>query len=240
MVWFVAWGAPYSSPAICLTKEEAERFESMRQALGEKLRAEWSASGRDLYLNTAAAGRERLNYATGGPDWPKFRSEKGPTLSEGWRWPVPNPHFRSPMRSVPKVIKDIICGPNAYAVSERVIDIIERIEPGVHQFLPHELIAPDGSVHPERRWLLNVCTRVQAIDPERSDVVVDPLGLFAQRPYSGPLVFRKEETERRAIWEEYRYCFGRTIISDRFWAGLQRAGCKGWKPIHGSTHMAEV
>jgi len=50
-----------------------------------------------------------------------------------------------------------------YAISQRVIGIIEAIEPNVHQYLAYQMLQPDGSVHPDQRWMLNVCTRADVV-----------------------------------------------------------------------------
>ena len=114
----------------------------------------------------------------------------------------------------------------------------------MHQYLPLELLQPDGSVHPDRRWLLNVCTRAEVIDVERSNVqwMVPPMEyLFTDAPGERRLVVRAEEASRRAIWFEWRYFKGGfgNLVSDALWDALQTAGVRGWQPHFAYPHHIE-
>ena len=162
-------------------------------------------------------------------------------MTAGWRWPIPDRPFVATMKKVPKTVLDVISTPFAYAVSERVIDIIERIEPGIHQYLPFDMRTPDGAPHPDKRWLLNICSRVQLLDVERSGLTEMNTGMLVGQPLD-KLVVAKAEAERRAVWYEYRYGLNRShpMVSDRFWEALQAEDCKGWKPIHGWPQVAEL
>jgi len=148
---------------------------------------------------------------------------------------MPDQPFRNRLKRREGRIIDIVdTSFGTYAVSQRVIDIIEAIEPGVHQYLPYELICKDGSVHPDRRWLLNVCTRAETLDYEPSNVIAlrDRPYFYADRTKDHHLVVRKEAVAGRALWFEYRYrgSQGKFLLSDRFWNALDEAGCAGWRP----------
>lgn len=95
-----------------------------------------------------------------------------------------------------------------FAVSQQIKDAIEKTEPGLHQF--QSLI-----VHPAKHeklsttyYLLNVCNRVQAIDP---NATTRP---FGNRHYAlgtpslrtdTQLVIRKEVVSGMAIWIDEQY-----------------------------------
>jgi hypothetical protein len=49
------------------------------------------------------------------------------------------------------------------SVSPVVRDIIEELEPGVHQFFPVKLLNADGSEREKPRFVLNICTVADAI-----------------------------------------------------------------------------
>ena len=53
-------------------------------------------------------------------------------------------------------------GENELTVSDRVRAAVEEAEPGVHQFLPIDLLQPDGSAFPVRYWGLNIRNHVDA------------------------------------------------------------------------------
>ncbi|MEQ1577774.1 MAG: DUF1629 domain-containing protein [Hyphomicrobium sp.] len=58
-----------------------------------------------------------------------------------------------------------------YIVSDRFVDIVERLEPGAHEFLPiAETVDNKGQPIARRFFLLNVLTRLACIDVERSTV----------------------------------------------------------------------
>ena len=66
-------------------------------------------------------------------------------------------------------------------VSERIRAIIERFEPGVHQFLPLECQnIGQGTI--EHRWFMVPCVRIDSVNAERTtfaryDRFIEPLGI---------------------------------------------------------------
>lgn len=95
-----------------------------------------------------------------------------PRLDEGWRFPAFDVPFHNQLKHTKGDIVDIVSTSfGAYAVSQKVVDIIESIEPRVNQIIPYGMLNPDGSIHPATRWLLNVCTRAEVVDGEISNVV---------------------------------------------------------------------
>ena len=121
-----------------------------------------------------------------------------------------------------------------YAVSQNVIDIIESIEPGVHQYLPYELFRPDGTPHPDKRWLLNNCARAERFDWERPSVVQIKAAPHFYGDFGPKNLFaRAKAVSDRAMWTEYRYNpYRRLVLSDAFLDALNAAGCRGWQPAH--------
>ncbi len=224
----------YFSPDIDRIPEEHERFKAMGSALYRELDAHWTA-------RRLAEGLERK-----GPEVPRLGPSRIPKLIEGWRWPIPDEPFRDQLKRPEEEMVGIVGSSfGTYAISQKVIDIIENIEPGVHQYLPYEMINLDGSVHPAKRWLLNVCTRLELVDIERSNVVevkdVDTFGLVAGKPRK--LIVDAKRVMGRAIWCEYR-CTGtpsKTLISDQFFDALQVAEIRGWEPHYSfREHIEEL
>ncbi|MET4897475.1 hypothetical protein RN629_09955 [Sphingomonadaceae bacterium jetA1] len=127
-----------------------------------------------------------------------------------------------------------------------MIDIIEGIEPDVHNYIAYEMLNPDGSAHPAKRWLLNICGRSEVIDVEKSNVVQLGTGMFADVTAGGrrPLIVVKADcAAQRAIWHEWRYHSShRFIVSDRFWSALQAGNIRGWSPKFGTypDHIEEA
>ena len=63
------------------------------------------------------------------------------------------------------------------SVPDKFKDIVEQIEPGVHQFLPVEFVDVDGS-HLASRWFFIVCKRIDSVDREHSSMILTDKGLW--------------------------------------------------------------
>ncbi|RNJ62704.1 MAG: hypothetical protein EDM03_09490 [Porphyrobacter sp. IPPAS B-1204] len=234
MAWFLMMDSrnrgdedeTYLSPEILEIPEELERFEAMGKALGQQLSMASRSLGRSTFDTT---------WMIENPWHPLWDPWRYPPLMQGWRWPIPDTPFRARLRKPQKHIVDVISsGFDGYAISQRAIDIIEAIEPGVHQYLPFELINPDGSVHSEPRWLLNVCTRAFTLNIVRSNVIVHKQlpGIYVHTSNDIKLVVHKEKVAGRALWYEYRYqgAQGMFLMSDACWSAFQAAGISGLRP----------
>lgn len=234
MAWFFATEykdreqGTYYAPELERIPEEEERFNAMRAALAKKLWAEWKAG--DQEMDT--------------PVFPNIHFQAGPKLLEGWAFPMFEEPLRARLVHQEGAIVDIVNSTfGTWAISQKVIDIIESIEPGVHRYLPFELIQPDGSVHPDRRWLLNVCARAEVVDTERSNVVWLKGRMprkFADLHGKKHLILKACEMTTRTLWYEWRYNTSpRTFASDRLWDALQAAGIRGWQPYYSYPHHIE-
>ncbi|MEO8375033.1 MAG: DUF1629 domain-containing protein [Sphingomonas bacterium] len=219
----------YLSPDIAIIPEEHARFEALGKLTAKRIQDDW------------VKGCKTID----GPELPSGMLP-APPLQYGWRWIMPDEPFRDQLVAPQDDLVDIISSSfGAYAISGRVIDLIEAIEPGVHQYLPYEMLQPDGSVHPAQRWLLNVCTRAEVVDVERSFVVRLPVtNWFADKGGGEPkIVVRAAEASRRAIWCEWRYNRAdRTLISDRLADALKAGDIHGWQfgTYHHPNHVDEI
>ncbi|MEL7524232.1 MAG: DUF1629 domain-containing protein [Pseudomonadota bacterium] len=147
-------------------------------------------------------------------------------LSSGDKLPEPETVFQLSITSSHKELPDdFVNGRIGRAVSERVVDLIERLEPGVHGFWPIDVSFRDGTFA-GRRWLLNVGNRLSTLDMQKSKVkgnrtdpnghVVPDFAVAGERPMKdGPnLLFCKSEAVgTHAIWCEYRF-YGAVFVSD--------------------------
>ncbi len=57
------------------------------------------------------------------------------------------------------------------SVPDRFKEIVEQIEPGVHQFLPVEFVDVAGN-HLAHRWFFIVCNRLDSVDREHTTMVL--------------------------------------------------------------------
>ena len=217
------------SPKMEYVASDYARFQALGKQLAEDIEARYMAGPRD----------------SNSPDYPWFGVFDYPPPLYGWRWPDVGEPFRAQLEQHQGALIDILATDYGYAISQRLIDMIEAIEPGVHHYLPLEILQPDGSVHPDKRWLLNICARAEVVDMERSNVVwmKDTDGWFTDRTKDRHIVLKAAEAKRRAIWFEWRYhaAPSKVFISDAFWDALQAAGVRGWEPNDRYPHhMDEI
>ena len=126
-----------------------------------------------------------------------------------------------------------------WMVTQRVIDIIEGIEPGVHRYIPVDLRFEDGGPPDEPRWLLNVMTSIESLMLEHSKLgssqpeVLAPgfravkryfvegapsyrvdQGKAERRNLPYPLAVSAEAIKGRALWCERHLRWGTMLVSD--------------------------
>lgn len=240
MAWFVQgaykdWDrGRYWSPGIVQIASDHARFDDVARKFAHELSEKYMAGDRN---------RDSADY-------PELSFGGLPYLHDGWRFPAFDAPLRDQLKRREDSVVDIISTSfGTYALSQRVIDIIESIEPGIHQFIPYEMLNPDGSVHPAKRWLLNICTRAEVINVERSNVVWMDFGggrrKFGDITAGGRqphIIMNAGEASRRAMWCEWRYHSGTVyIVSDRFWDAMQAEGIIGWGPHHSYLdHVEEI
>lgn len=104
-------------------------------------------------------------------------------------------------------------------VTDLVRDKIEELEPGVHQFLPAEITAKGGERPDRRYWLLHICNRVDAIDPERSALrFAERGGRFHYDNVPGGatprMVLREEAIAGMCLWIDRRWGGDGFFMSD--------------------------
>lgn len=120
-----------------------------------------------------------------------------------------------------------------YVVSNRFVEILERLEPGVHQFLEiPECVTKSGQPLAFRFFLLNIRTRLSAIDVEKSFVHWLPSGAdwnYLQfKPGPGnlhKLVLKKSVIEGHHLWNGSREQFATyTFCSEVLRVAMSGAG----------------
>jgi hypothetical protein len=236
MACFVIWNAPYVSPAIERIPEEHVRFESMREGLVETYLKAWKSAEKETH-------HRYLSRREAGPYSPKeFGASRGkPWPNHGHIWPNFDEPLRDRVKKIPKAIKDVVCTSFGYAVSEKFIEVLEACDPGRNQYLPFEFIDRAGNPLPDRRWLLNVTSRLATIDVDRSGPNVVESSNATVCVNAGPtsLIFDKKRIAGRAIWYEWLYVHEGIAVNEIFWSALQKAKCTGWSPKF-EEHFPEV
>ncbi len=102
------------------------------------------------------------------------------------------------------------------AVDEAIKDIIDRLEPGQHQFFPIEIIMPKGRKFPEKYYTLVVGQWFSSFLPEKSDI--------GKKNFAG-LIFSKEAFGNAHLWKD-RGTPALTYFSDVLRGEIERAGMR--------------
>ena len=137
-------------------------------------------------------------------------------------------------------IPDLIKIDGFWAFCPEVMTLIDRLEPGINQFFPVNLVRQRGSKPLYRQdgapmtvpyYFLYVTQIIDAVDIERSDVLIRGPSLI--RKPGHPFVFRKDLIAGHHIWIG-NFHFGRAKIcfSDERVSGIRQLGCKGFDAEH--------
>lgn len=110
-------------------------------------------------------------------------------------------------------------------VSDAFKEIVEELEPGVHQFFPMELYVGDEFQRTD--YFFNICNRLDTMDRELS-FPINARGFF--RPKGNDdyrLVFSKEKIGNHHAWRDKFVPGGATYISNTLAQRLKEAGITG-------------
>ena len=128
-----------------------------------------------------------------------------------------------------KTLPPVFSGHFRFAVSRTVKNLIERLEPGVHQFLRLEISLRNRTPFVgEDYFLLNICNRVDAIDTTAS-----VLGIIGGRFLRGGIegvagrdyrvVVQKDVVAGMACWHDEKFS-GADFMSNALYSELQSRG----------------
>ena len=211
------------SPETEWVEGERERFETVALALTLQISRRFDELGRPW------------NTADQPPPSDKIY------LTHGWRFPLTEAPYRFRLRQPDSSLPDILSTDAGWAITKAVVDAIESIEPGVHQYLTCEILSHDGGSS-EKRWLLNVCSRLDTIALEYSNIRVHKgSGLYVPGPGPFDAAVRKNSVTGRALWCEYRFN-NKPLISDSFQSLIIGSGFNGWcfDGRFSSHHLREI
>ena len=111
-------------------------------------------------------------------------------------------------------------------VSSRAKDLIEDLEPGVHQFLPVDYIDIDGRFI-ESRWFLVVCNRIDSVDRNHSRLRLEGGWMWTPDGVVDPkLVFNEQQASGYHLWRD-KYLIPGPWISDVLAERLQKEAPTG-------------
>ena len=112
-----------------------------------------------------------------------------------------------------------------FLVNDKFKDIVEGLEPGVHQFFPMELYV--GDEYQRTDYFFNICNRLDTMDREQS-FPINARGFY--RPQEGEphrLVFSTAKIGNHHAWRDKCVPGGAAYISNELAQSLQDAGITG-------------
>ena len=119
-----------------------------------------------------------------------------------------------------------------FAVDERLKAVIERLEPGVHEYFPIQIRMPKGAVYPGPYFILRICQYCDAFSREdtwsesveESENVPGLLHLNRSKKGITGLAFRKSAFGDAHLWRDRAFGEDLTCFSDALMAEIEQAG----------------
>jgi hypothetical protein len=136
--------------------------------------------------------------------------ERGIPLSETTHPPISELYHIAYLESSHKILPDIFQVTSEKGISQRLKDIIEFFEPGIHQYFPVTLMRTKKEAFPGSYYLLNVCQICNSLVPEKSNfrVANTPNGMeyWSRVPgLKNYRTIRKSDVEGKHLWREKLY-----------------------------------
>ncbi|WP_150526947.1 imm11 family protein, partial [Roseibium sediminis] len=101
---------------------------------------------------------------------------------------------------------DVLFKYDMYLVSNAFKDILERHEPGVHQFFPVDVVYKDDSLA-RQMYFFNICSRLDGMDRERATAQLVKGIAFDLR--TGEFVFNLIQIGEAHAWVDKHVIYGR-------------------------------
>lgn len=107
-------------------------------------------------------------------------------------------------------IPDCLFGVSMFFVSTKFRHVVEEFEPGVHQFVPVEILWKDGT-HARSMFFFHVCNRLDSVDHDVSTAAMSPSGML--KPKTGTIVFSETQIGSHHIWHD-KHIYRGLYVSD--------------------------
>jgi hypothetical protein len=125
-------------------------------------------------------------------------------------------------------------------VTDTFKNVIEAIEPGVHQFIAFEVVGA-GKKHIIKLWFMVVCNRLDSVDREHTTLVLyrgamwmskneaprDQWPAHVNENTQSRLVFNLKQIGDRHLWFDKHYPDQHPLASDKLVAALKAANVTG-------------
>lgn len=149
-------------------------------------------------------------------------------MNQGYRVVAEDAPKKIRWMSTIRAVPDYGGAPYCSSVSERLRDLIEQFEPGVHQFIPVDLYRPRAKEPFATHYWFVVCSRIDSVDAEHTTLVMNEFGKW--RPnvdFTSKRVFSLKAIGDHHIWADTRGSSDFRYISNQFHAALLDHGMTG-------------
>lgn len=138
--------------------------------------------------------------------------------------------------SAHKTLPDFFLLSGKHAISDRTKEVLEKLEPGVHQYIPVILQKKSGEKFDGEFFVLHPRSAVDAIVPEQSDVFfhTTPAGRKTLRfkKVRPKLTVQKDKIQGRHFWTGEESFNRNFFASDTFFDEAQKVKLTGFDFIH--------
>jgi hypothetical protein len=110
-------------------------------------------------------------------------------------------------------LPDALYGSGVVFASDRLKELIERFEPGVHQFFPIDIIYKSNKELAAKMFFLNICARLDSVDRELTTCPF-PDEIMWRPDKGGTLVFNMDQIGNHHLWHDKHIMHG-WMISDQ-------------------------
>ncbi|WP_150526133.1 imm11 family protein [Roseibium sediminis] len=113
-----------------------------------------------------------------------------------------------------------------YSVSENFREVVERLEPGVHQFVPVEFVWKDGTHAANRYWYFP-CNRLDSVDREKTTEELEA-GIMWMPSKNPGFVFSRSQIGDCHLWrDKFMPSSYGPFISNALYKAFVEAGIEG-------------
>jgi hypothetical protein len=107
---------------------------------------------------------------------------------------------------------DVVLAYSVILVNDKVRDIVEALEPGIHQFFPLETLTR-GDVPGPRMYLMNICNRLDSVDRAHTTRVLERGHSWKTNQNPETLVFSLAQIGEAQLWHD-KHLFDTLLITD--------------------------
>jgi hypothetical protein len=140
------------------------------------------------------------------------------------------------------VIADYTSYNGFLCVADKFKNVVESVEPGVHQFIPFEAVGADKN-HIANLWIMVLCNRLDGVDREHTTMILNrgviwcPVRDMVRRGEELPagvdpnvsarLVLNLSQIGNHHIWFDKHHADSHPLASDEIVAALRATGVTG-------------